>query len=293
MTLSKSQGRLRLLAVVAHPHDITHMAGTCAHHIERGDAVTVVAVTGGVRIHDEKLYDELRKAPVERDTEIVNRSRETYAEDKAHEMLEVCSLFGITDVRILAVRDNPITVTDELVETLVEILHDVRPHILLTHAPYSQVRKGRQSAAPEDHVSVGIAVHRACEIVGTPEYGSQRRPHLVAATYYTGVDFPMDDIDLFVDITGQSANRFKAEVLFTTQAHTPQYAARRIEVGCGRSGWHAGVAYAEPFVRAGREVGRYVTVTDHDLKSSEMAMQERMERVSQRIPEAEADSGIA
>jgi hypothetical protein len=53
------------------------------------------------------------------------------------------------------------------------------------------------------------------------------------------------------------------------------------------------VAYAEPFVRAGREVGRDVTVTDHDLKSSEMAMQERMERVSQRIPEAEADSGIA
>ena len=58
---------LRLLVVVGHPHDITHMAATCAHHVERGDSVAVVAITGGTTVHNEPLLDELRKPPEQRD----------------------------------------------------------------------------------------------------------------------------------------------------------------------------------------------------------------------------------
>ena len=43
--LNSGQGnRLRILVVIAHPHDFTHSAGTCGVHTARGDSVTAVCV---------------------------------------------------------------------------------------------------------------------------------------------------------------------------------------------------------------------------------------------------------
>ncbi len=42
---------LRLMVVVAHPHDFTHCAGTCGIHRSLGDAVTVVTLTNGATKH--------------------------------------------------------------------------------------------------------------------------------------------------------------------------------------------------------------------------------------------------
>ena len=80
-----TEGGLQLLAIVAHPHDLCHMGGTCAHHVERGDRVTVVAITGGQSTHNEQLADELRKPPGERDKEIVERPQEKYDSQKKQE----------------------------------------------------------------------------------------------------------------------------------------------------------------------------------------------------------------
>ena len=49
---------LRLLTVTAHPHDVTYTLGTSAHHIERGDSVTVACLSDGVTTHDEELENE-------------------------------------------------------------------------------------------------------------------------------------------------------------------------------------------------------------------------------------------
>ena len=77
---------LRLLVVVGHPHDITHMAATCAHHVERGDSVAVVAITGGTTVHNEPLLDKLRKPPEQRDPTVLAQTSEAYTADKAHEI---------------------------------------------------------------------------------------------------------------------------------------------------------------------------------------------------------------
>ncbi len=288
MTSPELPKQLRLLAVVAHPHDITHMCGTLAHHIERGDAVTAVAVTGGRKVHHEKLYDELRKPPEERNMEIVLQSEAAYGEQKVHEMVQVCALFGITDVRVLPFPDVPFEASAEAIETLAEIVWEVRPHLVLTHAPIAKRRHGYVSIVPNDHMETGVAVHQALDIVDTPNAEAQRIPHQVAAVYYTGTDFSAEDADLFVDIMDQAANRMKAEMLFTTQAHTPEFAHKRIQM-IGACGWRAGVAYAEPFVRADREVGKYLTVTDHALEAAEMPAQERIARLSQQIPATDMD----
>ncbi|MCK4324192.1 MAG: PIG-L family deacetylase [Armatimonadetes bacterium] len=289
MSLSGCSEGLQLVAIVAHPHDITHMAGTCAHHVERGDTVTAVAVTGGESTHNERLYDELRKPPEERNMEIVLQSSDAYASQKAAEMREVCGLFGITDVRVLPFSDKPFRVTDDLVQVLAEILYEVRPHIILTHAPYAPATQGRMSITPDDHSSTGVAVHQALATVGTPDREGQRIPHRVAAVYYTGVDVPRRDIELFVDITDQAANRLAAEKLFTTQGHTAEFAHKRIEIGAGGWGWSAHVAYAEPFIRAHAEVSRYLTVTDEALSAPEMSQEDMMARMSKQITATQSE----
>ena len=96
-----SESPLRILVVVAHPHDFTHCAATCGIHAARGDSVTVVTVTSGARTHNERLHDELLKPEAERDPSVLDQRPEEYARIKAGEVRRVCALFGVTDVRIL------------------------------------------------------------------------------------------------------------------------------------------------------------------------------------------------
>ncbi len=275
--------KLRLLAVVAHPHDITHMCGTLAHHVERGDSVTAVSVTGGVRAHREKLFDELRKPAAERDMDIVLQSDADYGEQKASEMAELCGLFGVEDVRVLPFPDLPFEVTAEVIETLAEIIYEVRPHLVLTHGPYGGQRHGLMSIDPGEHGGVAVAMRRAMERAATPDAETKRAPHQVAATYYTGADFQNSDVDLFVDITDQAENRVKAEILLTTQALTPEAAQKRIDIGSGNAGWIARTGYAEGWMRSRPEVGRYLTITDHDLEAPEISRQELFARLGARV----------
>jgi 4-oxalomesaconate hydratase len=279
--------KLSILAVVAHPHDITHMCGTLAHHLERGDSATAVAMTGGLRTHREKLYDELRKPPAERDSSIINQSDESYQEQKAHEMHQVCALFGLTDVRILPFEDHPFPLTDEAIEALAEIVFDVRPDLILTHSPYGHARHGHVGIEPEDHQKTGIIVGKALSVAGRPNAATQRAPHRTAAIYYTGVDFPAEAADLYVDIGDQAVNRVKAEMLFSSQAHTEAFARKRIEIGAGYNGWLAQVAYAEPWVRPTRQISEYLTVTDEDLAAPHLSFEELLAKKSWRVSAAD------
>ena len=113
--------------------------------------------------------------------------------------------------------------------------------------------------------------------------GDEARPHQVAATYYTGADFQIGDVDLFVDITDQAQNRVKAEILLTTQALTPDAARKRIDIGTGNAGWFARTGYAEGWMRSRPEVGRYLTITDHDLEAPEISREELFARLGARV----------
>ena len=79
MTEPTLPDQLQLLTITAHPHDVTYTLGTSAHHIERGDRVTVVSLTDGVTTHDEELEDEMRKPESERREEILQRPRQEQA----------------------------------------------------------------------------------------------------------------------------------------------------------------------------------------------------------------------
>lgn len=259
---------LSILAVVAHPHDITHMCGTLAHQVAAGDSVTAVSITGGLKTHREKLHDELRKPPAERDPAILAQTDESYAEQKATEMGQVCALFGISDVRILPFGDYPITgldITVEMVETLAEVIWDVRPDLILTHAPYATERHGYVTRIMDDHPTTGILVSHAMRRALQPPADSNRVAHKVAAVYYTGVDLPVHQSDLMIDITDQAENRLRAETIFKSQSHTLDFARKRIEIGAGQWGWMSGYGYAEGWIRASAQRASRLTLTPEEL----------------------------
>jgi len=201
-----SQPKLRLLVVVAHPHDFTHMAGTCGLHVQRGDAVTVVCATGGLRTHNERLGEELRKPRDQQDPKVVGEAPKAYGERKHRELVKACALFGITDVRVLPFPDHYLPPSRELDQALADIILEVRPHLLLTHATYAHAIKGHSDTRPSDHLTTGLATARATAIAARPDAETRRVPHRIAMTYYMGVEFPPEDWDLVVDITEQAEN---------------------------------------------------------------------------------------
>ena len=265
MTTTNASERLQLLTIAAHPHDVTYTLGTSAQHIQRGDRVTVVSLTDGVTTHDEELEDEMRKPEHERRPEVLERPRNIQAQRKQIEMEKVCGLFGITDVRVLPFADNPIEETTELHNTLAQLFYEIRPDIVITHAPYNYPFHHHSSLWSHDHPKTGQVVMQTMQRVSQADRQRKQSPHQVAEVYYIGVEFGWTDIDLFVDITDQIHNRMKAEALYETQGHTSEFGRKRIEAFAGYAGWFGRTAYAEPFIRAKGQTSNYLTVTPNDL----------------------------
>ena len=190
---------LRFLVVIAHPHDFTHCAGTCGIHRNMGDSVTVVVMTDGGRKHNEGFMDELRKPETDRDPEIMKQTPESYAAQKAEEFRKVCALFDVTDIRILPFPEPfRLSRSPEAVEALEDIIRDVRPHVMITHSPVTTSpvgisHHGMGAAILNDHRETAItALEARVRPSGTPDYENQKQAHIIAATYYLGIDVMPD-----------------------------------------------------------------------------------------------------
>ena len=276
---------LRLMVVVAHPHDFTHCAGTCGIHTSRGDAVTVVTLTNGATKHNERLYDELIKPSAERDPRIVNQSREDYAREKLREFRAVCGLFGVGDVRVYGFPEPyRMERTLESVEALKQIILEVRPDIMISHRRYLRGRSGMVSASRNEHDEAGFATHEAMHLASLPDPSSDVPPHSVALTYYLGAFFETDEIDFYVDIGDWAEKRVEAEVLFATQGHTEAFARKRIEISAGRDGWNCGTQYAEGFVRSNPDLLDRLPVPDRALQKARGKRMDHLRRVSGELP---------
>jgi len=271
---------LRFLVVLAHPHDFTHCAGTCGIHSLRGDNVTVVSVTSGADTHNEQLYDELRKPPDQRDPEILNRTRGEYAETKAKEFRAICTLFGVTDGRILGY-EQPFRVAHapEVIEALRDIIYEIRPHVLITQRPHLAGRHQKATAAANDHTEVAYAMMEARQRAAIPDYETMRSPHSIAATYFPGVYYTREDMDFYVDITEWIDRRIEAEAMFVSQGQTEAFARKRVTTAAGAMGWYAHREYAEGFVREEAEVLPRIIVSAaalHDAAGSRVDMLRRI-----------------
>ena len=271
---------LKFLVVTAHPHDFTHCSGTCGIHAEMGDEVTVVSVTGGGHTHNEKLHDELLKPEGERDRSVTEQSADDYTATKEDELRRVCAIFGVKDVRVLDFPDKPFKNTPEVVEALRKVILEVRPDVLIPQSPFLEGTKGLPRAAHDDHLETAFATIEAQDLASIPTFGSTETPHTIAATYYPGVYFQPDEIDFYVDISAWTERRVQAEATFASQAQSPTFARRRVEIHTGYQGWRGGTAAAEGFVRSGPETVSHITVAASALRRAREPKQNHIKRMS-------------
>ena len=276
MDADAAKRKIRVLVIVAHPHDCVHCLGTCGHHVRDGDAVTVAVLSDGGSTHNEKLWREWLKPPAERDSSIMHESRERYIDLKRSELEAACGHFGITDVRLLGYPDKPIKRTDEMVEEVADLIFDTRPDILITELP---ARLDPAKSEPNDHTTCAAVVAEAKTLVESPRPGGSRGYHKIARTYYRASNLRYDEVTFHVDISDQYEQRIKAEMAFTSQGHSPDFARIRFERTYGYHGWFARVNFAEKFVTDDLIVVNRLPLTDHDLTLSRDTIYDQHERL--------------
>ena len=242
---------MRGLVITAHPVDaFDNSGGTCAEHIAQGDSVTAVICTSGINIHNERLYDELRKPAGERDPAILAESSEDYAARKKNEAEESLACFGITDVVVLPYEDGSYKIQDGMVDDLEEIVRDRRPHLIIQQSPYEG------AAHMEEHAVIGMATSHAIHHAGRARYDSDRTPWKVPEVYLLGVFGVRTDPyveplrpDVYVDVTRHYEAKVRAHQSIETQGQHVGWGQKRLEGIEGHCGIFAGVSYAEAFIR--------------------------------------------
>ena len=266
--------KLRLLVVVAHPHDFVHCSGTCGIHINMGDSVTVVSMSTGISTHNTRLSIELTKPPQERDQAVMNKTQQEFAVEKIDELRRAAELFRISDVRVLGYPDHPFFLHNhpEAIEQLRDIIFDVRPHVLITQSPYTSAPEmsspGMGSGVNDDHNNTAYAVLEAKTQCLNPSFGSTVRPHKIAATYFLGIYFEQSQVDFTVDVSEWYESLVQVEAMFQSQGLEAR-ARRTVDVTLGHPGRYSGTMYAEPFVRESIERYPHLIVSDAALKDSE------------------------
>ena len=113
---------LRIMGIYAHPADVaTEAAGTMAIHADRGDELTAVVLSDGIRMHPHFLTvgegagsDE----PV---------SHAAYAEFKRDEVRRAAAIIGIANTEFMGWDQNFFNATDERITTLAHVIVRYRP----------------------------------------------------------------------------------------------------------------------------------------------------------------------
>ena len=273
--------KLRILTTSAHPHDWTLFAATLGIHIERGDEATVCIVTHGGSTQREAWLDELRKPEAERDPAIINEPVEKYIDQKADEMRQAAAIFGVTDVRFLNFPDKPFLIEryPEAIDTITELILEVRPHVMITENPFTSGDTGRADAHRNDHTEVGIATLEAKDRAARPRGGSVVAPHNVATTFWAAHD--KNDLDFAIELTDEwFEKRVQAELLYETQGHNEAWARRRMELEVGHMGWRMRTEYAEGFAREKNELLTHLPVPERMIEMSEQGAGAFIDRVS-------------
>ena len=277
----KSQS-LRILGVVAHPHDFTHFAGTCGVHTSLGDVVTVVSVTDGAGTHNVQLEEEVFNLVEDKNVSVADAGSQGYSSQKEGELKNAAALFGVSDVRILGYPDKPFIAGRHpgAVKDIADIIREVRPNVLISQSPYSTEHHSRVSSVPNDHVESAVATLEGVREAGSARYISNALPHKIALTLFPGIYFNRDEWDFTIDIGDWVQQRIKAEEMYKSQGHTPEFARKRIAIGVGATGWASGTGYSESFVRSSFEVLSKISVSDASLLQASETEIEQLKRLS-------------
>lgn len=261
--------KLKILVVGGHPADVfDHCGGTLAHHVRAGDSVTCLALTQGLRIHDEVVSEKFRFGTEGYTKEEINSILQEREAVKYQEVKDACALFGITDVRFLSYDDKTLQVTEVLIDAVAKVMRDVKPDLVITHYPktYGSINNHHGNAA-----KICIA---ASQLAGTVDFDDPNPAWRIAQFAYMlnpGDTMAFNALsagsqavpNLFVDVTDMVELKVKALDTLRSQQYQGEYARKNVESWNGVFGFNTSTCYCEAFVVDRPEVSDRIHVCDH------------------------------
>ncbi|NJD04397.1 MAG: PIG-L family deacetylase, partial [Ruminiclostridium sp.] len=246
---------LKILVVGGHPADVfDHCGGTLAHHVRRGDQITTLALTHGLRVHDIVVSEEMRFQKEKPDPERLEAIIQERTKVKYGEVIEACGILGIQDVRFLHYDDSTLLVTSELIGAVARIIRSVKPDIVVTHYPLEN------AGVESHHGNTGKIVLHAIQYAGAVDFQDSNHSHRVPQVFFMSpleATFKPTSLsgstnvfcDYYVDITDIVEQKVKALDAMKSQQYEGDFSRKSVEIGSGKDGHFMTVSYAEGFVR--------------------------------------------
>lgn len=217
-----------ILVIGAHPADPIDLAGgTMALHKKQGDEVVQIALTDGCRSHGGEGFSGALK----RD-----------------EFKEAGERIGIKkeDSNVLYFKDEPLILSEEIIEHVVQGIRSIKPDIVITHHP--------EEYAHWDHAETGKIVCRALKSAIKLE-GNK---HFVPTVYFFAVQFRPESArigavvqppDILIDIGSVVDKKVKALYCFASQGHNNNTILyKRMNSFESEMGRADGLQYSEGFI---------------------------------------------
>ena len=278
--------KLKILLICAHPGDaFDDSGGTLCHHVERGDEVTVVLLTTGVRSHSALFTDEKKKPVGERIEELAQATAEEIQEFKAEEVRQAGAELGITDIRFLFEEDDILLVREPIIRKVARLIRQEKPDILITHHPMAE------GGLIGTHPLVGQITMLALESCGRWVRDEDLPPHHVSQVFFIGggiekrfsISKAMHVVyDVYVDVTDTVERKIRALDHLKSQRYDGLYARKRLETSDGHFGEILEIPYAEVFIRHVPEVYYHLPLEETTLNAGK-GWTDRINRESKMI----------
>ena len=235
---------IRIMGIYAHPADVaTEAAGTMALHADRGDEITAIVLSDGIRMHPHYLQGASGREPM---------TLAEYREFKRDEVRRAAGILGIANVEFMGWDQDFWDASDHRVETLARLIARYRPDVVVTHYPVG-------AYMIDSNAFTGVYVCRAMGLASAlvPEIDGVAG-HYVKELFFFLMDQSIDTrykvdpggivADFYVDITPVIGRKVQAFDQYVSQGYEGPMARKTAEARDGRVGMHAQTAYAEAFV---------------------------------------------
>lgn len=248
---------IRIMVFGAHPADPFERAGgTVAKHLQRGDQAMFVSMTHGVVTHAFNVFPKTGDDKL-RDIEKIKAMKRAEFERGA-------KVLGLSEWRVLDFNESPLLVGLDEYITLVNLIREYRPDVMMTHHP---VEVGRH-----DHMDCGRYAIAAVDYARADGFPSPLAPHSVPNVFmFYYQDFRAEQLmgtsrhapEVIVDITDVIDKKRAAMMEFgTTQAKQTEDFVKTMDLFMasvdGSAGYNNGMGYAEQFTRFYPERAQYL-----------------------------------
>ena len=278
---------MQILVIAGHPADMfDHCGGTLLHHIQQGDSVVCTAITQGLRIHDEVIYDKFRNGFTDMTEEEIQKLIAERQKVKYAEAVSACKLFGIEDIRFLDYDDEILCVTPEMVSKVAKLIRDVKPDLVITHWPYQDDTFSNHHAVTGQLALAGItAAHGVSFENGQASWNVAQVAYMICpADYRSGCLSNKGRsayINYYVDVSDVVELKVRAVNEMASQKYDIEgYAQKTTEMWNGNLGARMRVPYAEGFAIEYPELGRVIPVSEHRMWLAHGDEREQLEAIS-------------